>query len=82
LAQTLGTISVPRKEKTVTASVAESFPSISRREQFICITQLETVGASLKITDLLDAMNLSELLPRGAIIRRTRMHLTDEPPQH
>lgn len=80
-AKSLGTLSIDRKDKTVIASVAESFPSISRREQFICITQLETVGASLKITDLLDAMKLNELLPSGAIIRRTRLHLTDESPQ-
>lgn len=80
LAKTLSEISIQRKEKTVAVSIADTFPSISRRENFICVTQLETTGASPKITDLLDAMELNELIPSGAIIRRTRLHLIDEQP--
>jgi len=81
LAKTLGEISIQRKEKTVMVSIADTFPTISRRENFICVTQFETTGASPKITDLLDAMELNELLPCGAIIRRTRLHIIDEEPR-
>jgi len=65
-------------DKVVAQSVALSFPSIRRRDRFVCVTQAETDGASLKGNDLLDAMNLQDLLPSGGIIRRTHLYLTDE----
>ncbi|MGV3484904.1 MAG: TIGR03936 family radical SAM-associated protein [Planctomycetaceae bacterium] len=76
--QTLETLSIQRKEKTVTVSTGRVFPSIKRRERLICVTQIEIDGASLKITDLLDAMGLADLLAAGGIIRRTRLYLTDQ----
>ncbi len=74
----MSVLTIVRKEKPITVSVPHTFPDVCRREQQICITQIESEGASLKITDLLDAMGLAELMPAGAIIRRTRLHLIDE----
>ncbi len=71
-------LTIVRKEKPITISVPHTFPDVARRGQQICVTQVESEGASLKITDLLDAMGLAELMPAGAIIRRTRLHLIDE----
>jgi len=78
LVKSLDEISVKRKDKAVSASIRDSFPSIARRQNLICVTQFETAGVCLKVTELLEAMQLNELLPSGAIIRRTRLHLTDE----
>ncbi len=78
--ESMGTITVERKEKKkVVAAPADVFPTICRDGNRIRLTQLESGGASLKVTDLLDSIGLDELLPSGAIIRRTRVHLTDEP---
>lgn len=79
-AQTLTTITVERKEKVVSATIMDVFPSLSRRGRLLCVNQLEIAGASLKITDLLDAVHLTDLMPAGAIIRRTRLYLTDQLP--
>jgi len=78
MVETLTEISVIRKDKSVTRDVHEAFSGIELRDRLICVTQSETQGASLKITDLLDAMNLQSLLPSGGIIRRVRLRLVDE----
>ena len=78
-ALSLDTISMERKAKsTVTLSIAEVFSSIERRGNLLHLTQLEIDGPSIKVADLLDIIGLSELVPSGATIRRTRVHLTDE----
>lgn len=79
-AHELETISVDRKEKVVTTTVADVFKDLRRRDQFICVTQLEVTGATIKLPEWLDAIGLADLLPSGAIMRRTRVHLIDELP--
>ena len=74
------TITMERKQKsTVTLSIAEVFPSIERLGNYLFLTQLEIDGPSIKVTDLLDIVGLSELVPSGATIRRTHVHLTPNP---
>jgi radical SAM-linked protein len=77
-ARTLDTVSIERKGKTVSVVLAQVFPMIARRDQNLCISQIEIEAASLKIADLLDVLGLDDLLTSGGIIRRTRLYLTDQ----
>jgi hypothetical protein len=79
-AQGLGTMTVDRKEKAITANVSEVLQDVRRRDAFICVTQIEVPGPSLKLTEWLDAIGLADLIPSGAILRRTRVFLIDELP--
>lgn len=81
-ANRLREITVDRKDKAVTADVRDVFHDMRRRDQFICVTQNETIGPSLKLTELLDAIGLADLIPSGALIRRTRVFLIDELPTY
>ena len=76
--QTLEVITVQRKEKTICVWANKVFPVVTRRDRFICVTQIEIDGPSVRITDLLDTIQLTDLLPLGGIIRRTQLYLTDQ----
>ncbi len=74
----LKTLSIQRRDKTVTAELETALPLFERRGNRILISQIETGAASLKPTDVLTAAGLNDLIDNGAIIRRIRVHLSDE----
>jgi radical SAM-linked protein len=78
----LGTITVDRKEKAITVDVREVIQDVRRCDAFICVTQIEVPGPSLKLSEWLDAIGLADLIPSGAILRRTRVFLIDELPTY
>ncbi len=77
-AKQVGQITIGRKGKEVTAEIASTFPCFERRDQILHLTQLNTPSASLKLTEVLSAIGLGDLIEHGAIIRRTKVVLADE----
>jgi len=73
-----GTLSVCRKDKTVTADVASTLPVFYRRDQTIHLVQLDNPDATLKPTEILDTIGLDDLIDQGAMVRRTQVNLVDE----
>ena len=80
-AKQVGLITIGRKDKEVTAHIATTFPRFERRDQILHLTQVNTSSASLKPTDVLNAIGLGDLIEHGAIIRRTKVVLADETEQ-
>ncbi len=83
LALTLDEIVIERKQKRISVVRAVAFPVIRRDDKYLCVSQIEQPGPSVKITELLDVIGLVVLLPCGAVIRRTCVRLVDEvSPRH
>ena len=70
-----GHLSIDRKGKTVTAEVATQIPTMQLRRDHLFIHMVLGDGASLKVTDLLQALKLGDWPDRGATIVRTRVQL-------
>lgn len=68
-----------RNGKQVIAHVATTFPLFVRHDQAIQFAQVDNDGATLKPVEILDAIGLGGLIDLGAIIRRTKVVLVDEP---
>jgi radical SAM-linked protein len=68
-----------RNGKQVVAHVATTFPFFVRQDQAIRFAQVDNDGATLKPVEILDAIGLGGLIDLGAIIRRTKVVLVDEP---
>jgi len=75
-------VRVQRSGKEIAAHVATSFPVFHRRDRVIHLVQVDNDGATLKPTEILDAMQLGDLIEQGATICRTRVILVDQPECH
>jgi len=73
-----GTLTIRRKDKTVTADVASTLPVFYRRDQTIHLVQLDSPNATLKPTEILDTIGLDDLIDQGASVCRTQVNLVDE----
>lgn len=80
-AKQAGLLSIRRKDKEVTAHIATTFPCFQRSGQTVHLTQVDAAGATLKPTDVLDAIGLGDLTEHGAVIRRIKVVLVDETQQ-
>lgn len=70
---------VNRNGKEIVANVATSFPVLHRLDRVIHLVQIDNDGATLKPTEILDAMQLGDLIEQGATICRTQVILVDQP---
>ncbi len=71
-----------RNGKEIAAHVATAFPVFHRRDRVIHLVQVDNDGATLKPTEILDAIGLADLIEQGATICRTRVILVDQPEPH
>ena len=71
-------LSVNRNGKEIVAHVATSLPVFHRRDRVIHLVQVDNDAATLKPTEILDAIGLSDLIEQGATICRTRVILVDQ----
>lgn len=72
-------ITIQRRDKPVTAEIATAYPRLERCGHTLHLTHVDAAGATLKPTELLDAIGLADLTQSGAIIRRTKVVLIDQP---
>ncbi len=77
-AKRAGELTVERKGKTVSAEIATAIPVLQRRDHTLHLTLVDAAGATLKPTDVLEAIGLQRLIEYGGVIRRTRVILVDE----
>jgi len=73
---------VSRDGKEISSNVAISFPVFYRLDRVIHLVQVDNDGASLKPTEILDAIGLCDLIEQGATICRTHVILVDQPESH
>lgn len=73
---------VSRNGQEIAAHVATSFPVFHRLDRVLHLVQVDNDGASLKPTEILDAIGLADLIEQGATICRTRVILVDQPKPH
>ncbi|MFG0263944.1 MAG: TIGR03936 family radical SAM-associated protein [Rhodopirellula sp. JB055] len=73
-------VSVERKGKTVTAIVKEHLPTIELQDNQLFARMVLAEGASLKMQDVLDLLDLSDWPERGATIVRTGVELQGQNP--
>lgn len=78
------TLSVPRKNKTLTVDVASQIPSIQLRDGEIHLSLAASQSASLRPTDVLNLLGLGVAVDNGWLITRVRVVLerelvTDDP---
>lgn len=75
-------LQVSRNGKEIAAHVATAFPVFHRRDRVIHLVQVDNDGATLKPTEILDAIGLANLIEQGATICRTRVILVNQPEPH
>ncbi|MEM8914063.1 MAG: radical SAM protein, partial [Planctomycetota bacterium] len=69
------TVQVQRKDRAVTIHSGHHVPELVLHGDHLYLRMVIEEGASLKVTDLLDHLGLSDWLSRGSTIIRTRVEL-------
>jgi radical SAM-linked protein len=72
------TLSVQRKNKTLTVDVATQIPSLELRDDGIHLSLAASQTASLRPTDVLDLLGLGDWIENGSLITRVRVALECE----
>ncbi|MEZ6090834.1 MAG: TIGR03936 family radical SAM-associated protein [Pirellulaceae bacterium] len=73
-----GTIQVDRKGKMLSFSVSAEIPYIALEGSTLVFRMTPGRQASLRPTDLMDALNLNHVIEDGQMLTRTRVELDDE----
>ena len=71
-------VSIQRKNKTLTVDVATQIPRLAVREPGLELHLAAAESASLRPGDVMSLLNLADWVERGATIIRTRVHLHRE----
>lgn len=77
-AKSHGAIRFVRKQREATAGIPAPLALLDRRDNRLALRIVEDAGTSLKPTEVLDGIGLSDLIEHGGILRRTRVILVDE----
>ncbi len=73
-----GSVTIPRKGKTITAIVETQIPDLAIRDGKLHLAIAASDSASLRPADVLELLGIGDWIQRGAMITRTRVTLHRE----